>query len=107
MYIIISTLLYYIVSSVYHSYSCRFEEEESQSRPPCAYIPLGRGPRNCVGMKLAKLMTKTALVALLKTHRFITTPSTVGTLQTKITALTAFIKSDVFLNIEMRKSIKN
>ena len=84
------------------SYVCRFEAEESEGRPPCSFLPFGEGPRNCIGMKLARMMMKMALVILLHNHRFITTPNTGPVIQTKCSTLTACVTSDVFLDVQSR-----
>ncbi|EDV24424.1 uncharacterized protein TRIADDRAFT_63933 [Trichoplax adhaerens] len=44
----------------------RFTPEEKAKRNPCCYLPFGDGPRNCVGMRLALLEVKLALVSLMQ-----------------------------------------
>lgn len=46
----------------------RFTAEAKASRHPFVYLPFGAGPRNCVGMRLAQLEIKMALIHLF--HRF-------------------------------------
>ncbi|XP_055011952.1 thromboxane-A synthase-like isoform X1 [Boleophthalmus pectinirostris] len=46
----------------------RFTPEAKAARHPFVYLPFGAGPRNCVGMRLAQLEMKIALVNLF--HRF-------------------------------------
>ncbi|XP_063337301.1 thromboxane-A synthase-like isoform X2 [Pelmatolapia mariae] len=46
----------------------RFTPEAKASRHPFVYLPFGAGPRNCVGMRLAQLEIKLALMHLF--HNF-------------------------------------
>uniref|UniRef100_A0A1A8P9F7 Thromboxane-A synthase n=1 Tax=Nothobranchius pienaari TaxID=704102 RepID=A0A1A8P9F7_9TELE len=46
----------------------RFTPEAKADRHPFVYLPFGAGPRNCVGMRLAQLEIRMALVHLF--HRF-------------------------------------
>ena len=55
----------------------RFSPEETKGRPSIAHIPFGGGPRQCVGMRLAIMEYRLALVKLLKNHRFVTCEQTV------------------------------
>ncbi|WAQ94506.1 CP3AO-like protein [Mya arenaria] len=47
----------------------RFSPENKQKIYPYSYIPFGGGPRNCIGMKLALVEAKMALVRLLQNFR--------------------------------------
>ena len=79
--------------------SFRFEEQESAGRPPCSFMPLGQGPRNCAGTKLAKVMLKTAVAAVLRDHRFTTAATTKPLLVKKSVGMTSCFEYDVNLKL--------
>ncbi|KAM8891790.1 thromboxane-A synthase isoform 2-T3 [Spinachia spinachia] len=79
----------------------RFTPEAKASRHPFVYLPFGAGPRNCVGMRLAQLEIKMALVRLF--HRF----SIVACCETKVplelkSSSTLGPKNGIFVKIQLR-----
>ncbi|XP_042351719.1 thromboxane-A synthase [Plectropomus leopardus] len=79
----------------------RFTPEAKASRHPFVYLPFGAGPRNCVGMRLAQLEIKMALVRLF--HRF----SIVACSETKVplelkSSSTLGPKNGIFVKIKRR-----
>uniref|UniRef100_A0A667Y076 Thromboxane-A synthase n=1 Tax=Myripristis murdjan TaxID=586833 RepID=A0A667Y076_9TELE len=54
----------------------RFTPEAKANRHPCVYLPFGAGPRNCVGMRLAQLEMKMALVQLFRRFNVVTCSET-------------------------------
>lgn len=48
----------------------RFTEYNKAKRPDYAFIPFGVGPRMCIGMRLAVLEAKMALIYMLRNYKF-------------------------------------
>ncbi|KAL3866302.1 hypothetical protein ACJMK2_043609 [Sinanodonta woodiana] len=54
----------------------RFSPENKGNIKPFTFLPFGAGPRNCIGMRLALLEAKMAIVEMLQNFRFVTAPET-------------------------------
>ena len=54
----------------------RFTAEEKAKRHPCAYLPFGLGPRNCIGMRFALMEAKMALIEIVRNFKILRLPET-------------------------------
>ena len=54
----------------FHCLYYRFTPEAKQERSPFSYMPFGLGPRQCIGMRLALMQIKLAMVKLIQKFRF-------------------------------------
>ncbi|XP_061773835.1 thromboxane-A synthase isoform X1 [Nerophis ophidion] len=79
----------------------RFTPEAKASRHPFVYLPFGAGPRNCVGMRLAQLEIKMALVRLFHRFTIIKCSETKVPLELKSTS-TLGPKNGIFVKISRR-----
>ncbi|KAM7414188.1 hypothetical protein PAMA_019147 [Pampus argenteus] len=79
----------------------RFTPEAKASRHPFVYLPFGAGPRNCVGMRLALLEIKMALVHLFQRFSIVACSETKVPLELK-SANTLGPKNGVFVKITRR-----
>ena len=54
----------------------RFTPEQRAKHHPCAHLPFGYGPRNCIGMRFALLQVKMTLIDLLNLYKMELSPET-------------------------------
>ncbi|XP_053611709.1 cytochrome P450 6B1-like [Plodia interpunctella] len=59
----------------------RFSPENVGNRHPCAHIPFGTGPRNCIGMRFAKVQSRICITRLLSKYRVEPTDRTLKIMQ--------------------------
>uniref|UniRef100_A0A672FFS2 Thromboxane-A synthase n=1 Tax=Salarias fasciatus TaxID=181472 RepID=A0A672FFS2_SALFA len=79
----------------------RFTPEAKASRHPFVYLPFGAGPRNCVGMRLAQLEIRIALVHLFHKFSVVACSETEVPLELKSLS-TLGPKNGIFVKIEKR-----
>uniref|UniRef100_A0A8C9YMK8 Thromboxane-A synthase n=1 Tax=Sander lucioperca TaxID=283035 RepID=A0A8C9YMK8_SANLU len=79
----------------------RFTPEAKGNRHPFVYLPFGAGPRNCVGMRLAQLEIKMALVRLFRRFSIVACSETKVPLELKSSS-TLGPKNGIFVKIRRR-----
>ena len=62
--------------SVCLSVCVRFTPEEKAKRPQYCHLPFSFGPRNCIGMRLALLEAKLAIIETMRKFSFVQAPDT-------------------------------
>lgn len=68
--------MYSILTTVASTLPFRFTVETKASRHPFVYLPFGAGPRSCVGMRLAQLEIKMALVHVFRKFNIVASTDT-------------------------------
>ncbi|XP_072241537.1 thromboxane-A synthase [Leuresthes tenuis] len=79
----------------------RFTPEAKASRHPFVYLPFGAGPRNCVGMRLAQMEIRMALVHLFRRFSIVASSETKVPLELKSSS-TLGPKNGIFVKIVRR-----
>jgi len=83
-------------------YPEHFSKEEKAKRNPYAFQAFGQGPRACIGMRLALLEAKVAVMAVLSKYSFKSGSKTVEPLQLDGESSLAWVKGGFWARIERR-----
>ncbi|XP_059061353.1 cytochrome P450 6B2-like [Achroia grisella] len=81
----------------------RFSSEAIAERHPCAYMPFGVGPRNCIGMRFAKLQSSICIIKLLSKFRVEPSENTLKEMQFDPKRVVMSPFGGILLNIVKRK----
>ncbi|CAG4961079.1 unnamed protein product [Parnassius apollo] len=77
----------------------RFSSENSSGRHTCAYLPFGTGPRNCIGMRFAKLQSWVCLAKFFSKFRVEPSKRTVSALKFVPRRFIMAHEGGIYLNI--------
>ncbi|XP_013140373.1 PREDICTED: cytochrome P450 6B1-like [Papilio polytes] len=81
----------------------RFNPENVKNRHSCAYLAFGVGPRNCLGIRFAKLQSRVCIVKFLSKFRVEISKKTPSTFKYDAMRLFAFPVDGIYLNIVRRQ----
>ncbi|KAJ0175189.1 hypothetical protein K1T71_009330 [Dendrolimus kikuchii] len=80
----------------------RFSVENSANRHPCAYMPFGVGPRNCIGMRFAQTQSRVCIAKLLSKFRIEPSKNTKREMEYEPKRLLIGPAGGIYLNIVKR-----
>lgn len=78
-----------------------FSPEAKEKRDPFAFLPFGAGPRQCIGMRLALLEIKIALMKIMQRFKFERAPETVEKLEHRAVVLLT-PKDTIYVKVKAR-----
>ncbi|GBP68704.1 Cytochrome P450 6B2 [Eumeta japonica] len=80
----------------------RFSPENKAKLPSCVYLPFGDGPRNCIGMRFAKVQSMIGLAGFLHKYRVEPTGQTKRHLEIEPKSGTLTSKDGIWVNVKRR-----
>lgn len=78
----------------------RFTEAEISARPACSWLPLGDGPRNCIGSRFGLMQTCVGLAHLIKDFKFSVSPETQIPMKLVTKNILLSSENGIYLNVE-------
>lgn len=75
----------------------RFNASNSATRPHCAFMPFGEGPRNCIGLRFGMMQARIGLLMLLQNFQFDICERTTVPLQFEATGAVLTAKGGLYL----------
>ncbi|XP_026760050.2 cytochrome P450 6B2-like [Galleria mellonella] len=85
----------------------RFNAKNSAARHPCAYMPFGVGPRNCIGLRFAKLQSSICIIKFLSKFRVEPSENTLKEMKFDPKRVVMSPSDGILINILPRKYICN
>lgn len=80
----------------------RFSNENKRNIHPCTFLPFGDGPRNCIGMRFAKVESMMGLAGFLHKYKVEPCSKTKVPLQYDSTSITIKSRDGIWLTIKKR-----
>ena len=78
----------------------RFTKEAVAERHPYAFIPFGKGPRECIGLRFGLMQSRVGLATILSNFRLFPSENTPSELKFNPKAAMLAVSGGVFLGIE-------
>uniref|UniRef100_A0A1I8NYI9 Cytochrome P450 n=1 Tax=Stomoxys calcitrans TaxID=35570 RepID=A0A1I8NYI9_STOCA len=78
----------------------RFLPDLVKQRDPMEWLPFGDGPRNCIGMRFAKMQSRLGLACAIRNFRFTVCPKTEIPLSYAVKPLVLLPGNPIYLNVE-------
>ncbi|XP_047533353.1 cytochrome P450 9e2-like [Vanessa atalanta] len=78
----------------------RFMKEEKKERPSHLFLAFGAGPRNCIGIRFAMIVAKTAIVTLMRNFKFSSGPKTENPVKFHRNSMLLKPESGIWVHVE-------